>query len=433
MIKKTSSLSITVLLAGILLMSACTLDEPGPSGNNFPLTLQAEKNLSLIRLSWPAVNVSGFKEYILLQSTDEIPVSEEPEVSANVTILKRIDDASITSFYASDVLFAPNVCYKLFVSIDDRFIQSQNLCLEQEFKTLAGFYDRAGHEDGFDEIVMFDRANNHLTSYNYKQEVITNTVNDIVLSFPVIQISSLAGTTNVFAYDQSPARLRKYSFPELTSSTYRDFNWVLFAVKPFKQFLFASVEESGKSFRVLNRSNLSEVDYEAGILGNRNIAVFDGDPVTVLETGDAGISRYTIDNIGKITFLETRTPGVVQPGTQSGTAQGKTIFIGGRFGNIIDREGVILASLLTNFNASIVMSRLSEDEKKVAYIVSDNINIRLEVVDISNLQNIRSLASYNIPSANYADMILDGVVIHVFGVSFLSGQAQTFILKYPMP
>lgn len=429
----TGTRTCLVLMAAMLLMAGCTLDEPGPSGVNFPLTLQAETNLSLVKLSWPVVNVTGFKEYILLQSTDEIPVSDEPEVSTDVTILKRIDDASVTSFYATDVLFSPKVCYKLFVSVDDRFIQSQSLCLDREFKTLPGFYERAGHEKGFDEIVMFDRFNNLLTSYNYKQEVITNTVNEFNLFFPIIDISTIGGTTDVFAYDQSSALLKKYSFPGLSFELSRQFNNVLYAIRPYRQFVFASSEESGKTFRVLSRSNLSEIDVEPGIFGSRVIAVFEGDPLTVLEAGDAGISRYTIDGNGKITFLETRTPGISQPGTQSSTAQGNSFFIGGRSGDIMDREGVILASLLDNLNAFILMSRLSEDEKKVAYIVTDNITTRLEVADISNLQNITLLTSYNLPAASYADMIIDGVVIHVFGVSFTSGQTQTFLLKYPMP
>lgn len=433
MMIKTGSRKFTVLMAVLLLMTGCTLDEPGISGTNFPLTLQAETNLSLVKLSWPAVKVTGFKEYILLQSTDEIPVSDEPEVSANVTILKRIDDASVTSFHATDVLFSSKVCYKLFVSIDDRFIQSQSLCLEREFKTLPGFYERAGHEKGFDEIVMFDRFNNHLTSYNYKQDVITNTVNVFDLFFPVIEISTLEGSTNVFAYDQSTAALKKYSFPGLTLEISKPFNNVLYSIKPHHQFVFASSEESGKSFRVLNRSNLSEIDAEQGLLGSRNIAVFEGDPVTVLETGVTGISRYTIDVNGKITFLETKTPGMSQPGIQSSTAQGNSVFIGGSLGDIIDRDGVVLGSLLDNSNSFIMMSRLSEDEKKVVYIVSDNITIHLEVADISNLQNITILSSYNLPLASYADMIIDGVVINVFGASFSSGLTESFFLKYPMP
>jgi hypothetical protein len=65
--------------------------------------------------------------------------------------------------------------------------------------------------------------------------------------------------------------------------------------------------------------------------------------------------------------------------------------------------------------------------------MSDNVSIRLEVADISNPASISVLSSFTIPSANYSELILDNEAIHVVGVSFDSGQAQTFILKYPLP
>lgn len=421
-----------IFLAAISLLTGCTLDDPGTGGVNFPVSLQVEKDYSLIKLTWSSVKVTGFKEYILLQSTEEIPPSSTPVVSSTVTILKRIDDADVTSFQASEVLFAPKVCYKLYVSMDDRFIQSSNVCIEQDFTLLNGFYDRAGHEVGVDELVMFDRLNQRLSTFDYKAGEITNTVNDIVLSFPIIEISSSGGTTNVFAYDQSPARLRKYSFPALTSNMYKDFSGVLFAVSVHEQFIFASVEEFNTSFRVLNRSNLSDIDSKPGLPGNRNIAVFPGDELLVLEAGDNGINRYSINSAGKITLLDALTPGISQPNTQNSTAQGSEIFIAGRSGDIIDRNGKIVASLVTDINSFISIARLSSDENKAAYIVSDNIS-RLEVVDISNLPHIDQISSIQVPSANYSDLIIDDDIIYVIGVSFVTGQARTFILKYPMP
>src|SRR5688572_3451475 len=337
MLQRSGIRTTIFLLATLSFWGSCTLDDPGPSNVTYPLTLNVQKNLSLIELNWSPVNVTGFKEYIILQSASEIPFSSTPQVSSTVSVLKRIDDADVTTFNASEILFAPRICYKLYVSLEDRFLQSANVCIDQEIIVFDGFYDRAGHESGLDEMVMFDRVNSKLSTYNYKLDQITNTVTDIILSFPIIEISTVSGTTNVFAYDQSPARIRKYSFPALTSNLYRDFNNVLWAVQPYGQFLFVSVEDGPKSFRVLNRSNLSDIDTKTGLLGNRNIAVFPGSPLIVLETGDEGISRYSIDETGKITFLDEK-PGINSPSIQSLAAQGDEIFITGRFGNIIDRN-----------------------------------------------------------------------------------------------
>lgn len=420
-------------IAGILFLPACTLDEPATGSVGNTLTLTANQNLSLTSLNWNPVKVTGFKEYVILQSTEEIPFSPAPVITSSVSVLKRIDDVDITSFTASDVLFAPKICYKLFASVDDRFIQSSNVCVDQQVELLDGFYDRGGHLNGLDEMVLFDRVDQHLISYNYKEGNITNTVNDIVLSFPIIEMSTWSGTTNVFAYDQSPARLRKYRFPELTSNMFKDFNGVLFAANIYNQFIFVAVEEFGRAFQVINRTNLVEIDHEQGTLGNRNIAVFPGDPVIVLEVSDFNINRYAIDENGRATFLGSRTPGITQLGTQSSTASGNNLFISGRLGNILDREGNIVGILNSNINSTIFITRFSQDENKVAYIITDNITMRLEVADISNPDHIAALVSYNVPSASYADLLIDDNIIYTVGLSFATGIAQTFVLKYPMP
>ncbi|HUR31169.1 MAG TPA: hypothetical protein VMZ69_07030 [Saprospiraceae bacterium] len=421
------------LITGIALISSCTLDEPNSSNFVYPITLQAHQDYSLITLSWTPVNTTDFKEYIILQSSQEIPESPEPVISADVAIVKRIDDSDITSFLTSDIRLSPNVCYKVYASIGDRFLQSSSICVQQDFNIISGFYDRVAHENGLDEIVMFDRVNQRMSTYNYNTEVITNSLNESFFSFPILEISTYSGTTNAFAFDQSPPRLRKYSFPELEASLYKDFSAVLFAAKTYNQYIFASVEEWGNSFKVLNRSNFNEVDTEEGLLGNRNIAVFPGDPLIVLEVGDQGMIKYNIDSNGKITKVDSKTIGVVQPGTQNTTAQGTELFIAGRQGDVLDRNGNKVGALTNSLNSFVFMSRLSEDEKKVAYVVSDNVNVRLEIADISNPAHISRLTSFNVPNANYADLIIDDEVLYLIGVSFDSGQAQTFILKYPMP
>ena len=425
--------SSVLLLSAATLLTACTLDDPDPSTGAFPITLEANQDLSLTRLSWTPVKVTGFKEYILLQSTEEIPTSPVPEVTPQVIVLKRIDDADITSFATSDILFAPRICYKLYVSIDDRFIQSQNICVDQEFKIFSGFNDRAAHQDGNDEMIFFDRLDQRFSIYNYIEEEITHTVSNADHSFPIMEISSSGGTTHLFAYDQSPSRLRKYTYPGLTLTGSKDFGNILFFVKPFKEFLLVGSENGSGSLKVLSRSNLIELESEEGLTGNRNVAVFDGDPVIVLDINNTSIKRFSLAPNGQVTELETKSPGIFQPSNQNFSAQGSEIFIAGRIGNIIDKNGDHLGALESNINSFISMMRLSADEKKVAYIVSDNASIHIDVADISNLQDIETIASYNIPFANYADMFIAGDIIYVAGVSFDSGQAQTFVLKFPMP
>lgn len=430
MIKNLHSVIVFVIC---LVYVSCTLNDPGTSTATFPLTLEASQDFSLIRLNWSPVKVTGFKEYILLQSTSEIPSSPTPVVSAEVTIVKRIDDADITSVVTSDILFSENVCYKLYVSVDDRFIQSNNVCLQQDFKLIEGFYDRAGHENGSDKVVMFDRVNRYISVYSFAYEEFISMVSENLLQFPVMDVSTWGDATHLFAYDQSPGRFIKYSLPSFSPVMQEFFGTVLFAVKSYKQFIFTASEESGSAFKVLSRSSLNTIDSDPGFLGNRNIAVFDGDPLTVLEVGETKINKYNIDGNGKITLIETRSPGVSQLQAQNSTAQGTDYFIAGRQGDIINRDGEIEGSLIKSLNSFVTLSRFSEDEKSVAYVVSDNITIRFEVADISNPSQPVVRASYNLPNATYSDLIVNGNILYLIGVSFATGQAQTFIFKYPMP
>ena len=177
-------------LTALIFTSGCTLDEPAQTSNDPALSLDYTQNLSLTELTWDKVNVTGFKEYILLQSATPIPNSPTPVVNQDVTVLKRIKDVDITSFSVSPTLFTPQICFKLYCAVDDRFLYSQTLCIEQHFDMFQGFYDKAAHIADVDEMVMFDRVNNDFSTCNYKTGTITNTVHDIVLSFPSLEMST---------------------------------------------------------------------------------------------------------------------------------------------------------------------------------------------------------------------------------------------------
>ena len=421
-----------ILIGGTAFLSGCTLDDPGITDKNPPLSLHVDQNLSLITLSWDPVKITGFKEYILLQSTTEIPNTPAPVVNSETTVLKRIDDSDIHSFAVSNTLFASRLCYKLYTSVDDRFLYSATICVDQDFTLFSGFYDRAGHEEDHSEVIMFDRSNARFSSLDYQNGTILRTVNDNNVSFPVIDVSTFEGTTNFFAYDQSPPRMRKYRFPELTPVTFKDFSNVLFAVRAHKQFVFVVVEDPFKAFQVLSRTNLNVIDSKTGMTGNRNIGVFEGDPLIVLEIGETGINRYSIDAAGKITLLDQRSTGVNQLNTQNTTANNSDYFIGGRLGTIVNRDAEVLGTITNGVNAFVSHNRFSPDKSKVISIIQDNVSTRLEINDISGLPAITMVESFDLPPANYADVIVEADIIYVIGVTFASGQAQTFMLKYPI-
>ncbi|HSF89495.1 MAG TPA: hypothetical protein VLA46_08770 [Saprospiraceae bacterium] len=432
MIKLRGQFIGVLAMIGLALSSACTLDEPADTNQDPALTLDYTQQLSLTNLTWDAVRVTGFKEYIILQSSNPIPNSPTPVINQDVTVLKRINDVDVTSLSVSTMLFSPQICYKLYCAVDDRFLYSSTLCIQQDIDVVNGFYDRGCHVAGQSEAVVFDRINNVLSTLNYKTGTITNSVTDIVLNFPSLEMSTWAGVTNVFGFNQSPAWLRKYNFPALTSSNSKNFNQILWAANVHNEFVFVVTDDFNNNFQVLNRSNLSFLHGIQTLSGNQNIAVFPGEPLAVMTIGLSGSKKYSIDTDGKILASVDVPARILQPDLQSTCAEGTELFICGREGTIINKNGENAGTLNTDINSSILLNRLSPDEKKAIYVINDNGTMRLEIADISQLPVVTLLTSYDLPALNYADVIPEDQIIYLIGTSFNSSQAQTTILRYPL-
>ena len=425
---------IGVLTAiALALCWSCTLDEPTDTDQSPALTLDYTQQLSLTNLTWDAVKVTGFKEYIILQSSNPIPNNPTPVINQDVTVLKRINDVEVTNLSVSTMLFTPQICYKLYCAVDDRFMYSSTLCIQQDIDVVNGFYDRGCHVAGKDEAVLFDRINSVLSTLNYKTGTITGSVTDLVLSFPSLEMSTWADVTNVYGFDQSPAWLRRYNFPALTASNSKNFNQILWAANVHDQFVFVATDEVfSNNFQVLNRSNLSFINGAQAMSGNQNIAVFPGEPLTVITIGPAEAKKYSIDTNGNIATSEDVPARILQPDVQSTCAEGTDLFICGRDGTIIHRNGVNVGTLNTDPNASILLNRLSTDEKKAIYVINDNGTMRLEIADISQLPNVTLLSTYDLPALSYADVIPEDQIIYLIGTSFNSSLPQTTILRYPL-
>jgi hypothetical protein len=245
-------------------------------------------------------------------------------------------------------------------------------------------------------------------------------------------MSSWAGVTNAFGFDQSPAWLRKYNFPALTASNSKNFNQILWAANVHNQFVFVATDDFNNNFQVLNRSNLSFLHGIQAMSGNQNIAVFPGDPVTVITIGAAESKKYSIDTDGKILTSVDVPARILQPDLQSACAEGSELFICGREGTIINKNGTHVGTLNTDLNSTIVLNRLSPDEKKAIYVINDNGTMRLEIADVSQLPEVPLVTTYDLPALNYADVIPDVGIIYLIGTSFNSSQPQTTILRYPL-
>lgn len=409
----------------------CTLDEGNPGDNSPALTLQAHNELSLITLDWEPVKVTGFKEYIILQSTAEIPNSPTPPISQDVTVLTRINQVDITSFSTTNTLLTPVNCFKLYCSVDDRFLYSGSVCTNQTNTVIPGFFDRADHDADLPQVAMFDRVNIQLVALNISTGIVDNTIPENNMSFPQLDLSTYQGNARLFSYDLSSPQIRRYTFPDLVLQNQKFLSQSIFGGLAWKDFIFLITQSGAPGFQVLNAQTLNAIDSQNGLPGSRNIAVFEGDPLIVMEIGDAGIIRYEINAVGKVVNSDQFTIGAQQPNTQNTSDTNDEYFVGGRFATIVSKDAEVITSLASGANSFTQLCRFSPDDSKVALIANNNNVVELQIFDINDLPATSKVKFYNLPSATYADLFYKDNAIHVIGVSFNSSSPQTFLLKFP--
>jgi hypothetical protein len=412
----------------------CTLDDGNPGSNAPALTLHVEQDLSLIKLSWDTVRVTGFKEYVLLQSSGIIPNSPTPPVTQDVAVLTRIKEINTTTFSTTVTPNSPTICFKLYCSVDDRFLYSESVCIPQSVTTISGFFDRAGHDDDQPEVAMFDRVNSKLAAFDDESGTLSNSIFENSLFFPQLDLTTRQGAGQLYAFDLSTPQIRKYSFPGLALQNQRTFTGSLFGGTVSGNLVFVSMQAfSGDfGFWVLNSQTLSTIDSKQGFSGSRNLAVFEGDTLVVLEIADAGIIRYQVNSVGKVIQSNQFVTGVSQPGTQNTCDVKGDFYVGGRLATIVNKDADVITSLEVGINSFVQLCRFSPDGTRVAVINNNNNEVDLDLFDITNLPAAVKLTTYVLPNATFPDLYFRDDVMNVLGVNFFSVSPTTFILKFPM-
>jgi hypothetical protein len=423
---------IILLVSGLWIWNGCSLDEGSPSTHDPALTLTATPQLSLVDLSWPEVKVTGFTEYVILQSSSPIPDAPTPEINQDVIVLTRIDQSNVTTFRATNSFFTPSSCYKLYCQVNDRFMYSPTVCVNSHVTTLQGFFDKTHFEPGQDQLAMFDRVNLKLAAFDLEADQMALTINESQLSFPFMDVNTHAGSTSLFTFDQSGARVRKYSFPDLTFQHSRQLSETLTGGAAEGPYIYLVFHNSLNGFQIWNRNTLSTTDSRAGFTSTRNLAVFQGDPTIVLEVADEGIKRYKVNTQGKVISEDHFATGVTQVSSQNTSHYNEDYYIGGRFATIVDKDAEVIQSLVSGANTFTQFCRFSNDGSKALVLFQDiNVN-RLQIYDITQLPAASLITEYSLPLASFTDLFVDGEIIYVVGLNFSSGTNQTFILRYPL-
>lgn len=415
----------------LILFGGCSLDTPADSPQAPALQLHVTQDQSLIHLQWSAVNVTGFEEYILLQSPSDIPNNPEPEVNQDVVVVERFDDVSVTSFSTVNTLFTPQTCYKLYTRVNDRFLYSPTVCVDNPVSIIPGFYDRVAYNEAGNDLVMFDRINSVFSVYDLDSEGMINSISENQLSFPLLDVVQQSGQPVVYAFDQNQGWVKKYNLPQLTLAAQKQLLNGLAGAEADGTFLYIGTQNIPSSFQVWDPS-LNVKDNRDGFIGFRQFASFPGDTTIVLEIWETGTRRYKINSMGKVLSYDDFLTGISQLSSQNTCDVNDQHYIGGRFSTIMDRNANIITSLNEDLNTFAFFSRFSEDNSKAIVLLQDQVDFMLEIHDISGLPATHLVQRYAMPAATYADVFINNNVIHLVGISFNSSNTQTFILKIPL-
>jgi hypothetical protein len=278
---------------------------------------------------------------------------------------------------------------------------------------------------------MFDRVNIRLAAVDDVDGSMENIVQETSVTFPQLDLSTYQGTTRLYSYDLSSSQIRKYSFPELNLQNQKFLGETIMGGYAKGDFVYMLLNNSFAAFQVLNAQNFSTIDTEIGLPGSRNLAVFDGDPVQVMEISEIGIIRYDVNSLGKVIQSDQFDTGVVQPSTQNTCDFNDQYYIGGRFSTIVNKEADVVTSLVSGINSFTQMCRFSPDGTKAAIIVNNGNVVELQIFDITNLPAAVKTKAFNLPNATFSDLYYRDNVINIIGVNFNSSSPQTFFLKFP--
>jgi sulfur carrier protein ThiS len=104
-----------------------TLDD---SDKNFPLNVTAAAVNDSVVLSWENKRITQFQRVVVLRSSEPMPANISPLNPLNAQVLFNSSDATVNRFAEARPFFFTTAYYKVFLQIDGRFIQSDNVRLQ---------------------------------------------------------------------------------------------------------------------------------------------------------------------------------------------------------------------------------------------------------------------------------------------------------------
>lgn len=109
------------------------------SDKSFPLKLDYSNEGESLHFSWEAANIRGFEKTILVHSSEPFTSGSGPTGTSKTTVFESTDPFA-TSTTVSHVFFDSVGYYKLFFTVNGRFLESNEVTIENEVMTIKGNY-----------------------------------------------------------------------------------------------------------------------------------------------------------------------------------------------------------------------------------------------------------------------------------------------------
>lgn len=282
------------------------------SDQNFPLTLNSELGNDKVTLRWEAANVSNFEKYVVLRSRNPIPAGLRPVFSTSEQeIILQSDDIKTTEFVDESLPIVEKLYYKLYISIDDRFIESDAVVVNFDNLLVDGNGGVIKFVADSSWVILGDEFTGTLRVLNYRTKGIlaskpvqfTNADNmclDVAVENGKQVLYWWAGYNNFY----------KYSLPDLTQLNFWPVPFSGFSILVDDNLVYTTQYDYNQSFSPRRKTDMSvlKAHYRLDYYTHRTLAMLDKTTHRIVEASPYRILTYNVNPItGDVTNMAERS------------------------------------------------------------------------------------------------------------------------------
>lgn len=382
------------------------------------LTLEVTLNPSNgnYECNWKQLNTPSFAEYVLVYSTNPIPLEYNARVGFNnVNTATRIQDINQTGFSINP--YRRNQTVYVQVIIDqggDKFLRSNQVELsEDSWQSIGIIPSKVVHHPEKNAFYIFEYGSNRLVYYDYLEKRIMKEVNlNVDFAFTELKFGDnglgeelylIHDDINLTILDANTLEVKlSYQFPYTVHSiTSND-----------KGILVVAARINNGPIQILNRSDMSVLNTlnfsDHTVI--RGVAFLSKDENKFVETGRHHHHLYEIDDDGELLSHNTAE----NPYKKSGTNNNITVspsgnyFVNTKFGEIYDAD---LNPIRCLVNSNEYINYFFDEDQNYFY---------------SLRKNTQWIYKYDLPSISYQDYHGEGADLHPISLFKIDGELMMF-------